>query len=125
MALETAIGDDAQDAARLAGTLSDARATTISNAIRRFGQMIAFITAHECGHSLGLVADGKMPDGLYGGDEESFPGSTSAHISLGALFPGAMNIMNPTLSFDDAIAAGSGFNLLNLAYLRERVLNNR
>ena len=35
------------------------------------------------------------------------------------------NPMNPTLSFDDAISSGSGFNLLNLAYLRERVINNQ
>ncbi|MEM7206058.1 MAG: hypothetical protein AAF628_37735 [Planctomycetota bacterium] len=119
----TPIGDDAQDAARLAGSVTDTRATTISNAIARFARAVSVIVAHECGHSMGLVQDGAMPLGLYG-DSGSFPGSSSGHINNDdSLFPGAaQNVMSPLISFSGAVNSGTGFNGLNLAYLRERVL---
>ncbi len=118
---------DGQDPARLAGTLQDPRTTTIANAIDRMAAAIAVIAAHECGHSMGLVKDGAMPTGLYGGDPVNFPGSTSGHINnSGAMFPGAaQNIMSPAIGFVGATDPGTAFNPLNLAYLRERVLYNQ
>jgi hypothetical protein len=78
------------------------------------------ITAHECGHSVGLVEDNPMPNGLYGGNA-TFPGSSPGHIRAAALFPpGAINVMTPVLSFGLTINPATAFNSLNLAYLREQ-----
>ena len=80
------------------------------------------MTAHECGHSVGLVQNGAMPVGLYGNDAVNFPGSTDGHIRTAALFPsGAINVMSPALSYSLAINPATGFNSLNKAYLREQV----
>lgn len=117
---------DGMDAQRVAGTLTnDSRQTTIQNAINRLARMVAVVTAHECGHSMGLVIDGAMPTGLYGGDVVNFPGSTSGHIRNASLFPpGSQNVMSPAISFTTANSPSTGFNTLNLAYLRERALYN-
>ena len=118
----TAIGAAAGDGGRLAGTTNDVRRTQIDVAIRDFARFCATVVAHECGHSMGLVQDGAMPVGLYGGDAANFPGSTEGHIRNTALFPaGSTNIMSPSLSYDTAIGSGTAFNRLNLAYLREQV----
>ncbi len=121
------IGGDGQDAARLAGTVNDARTTTINNAISRMARFIAVVLAHETGHSMGLVKNGAMPTGLYGGDATNFPGSNSEHIRMPtSLFPsGSVNVMSPSLNFELAQSSNTSFNTLNLAYLRERVLYNR
>ncbi|MFN9703393.1 MAG: hypothetical protein ACK595_01070, partial [Planctomycetota bacterium] len=117
-----AIGAAAGDGGRLAGTTNDARRTQIDVGIRDFARFCATVVAHECGHSMGLVQDGAMPIGLYGGDAANFPGSTEGHIRNTALFPvGSTNIMSPSLSYDTAIGSGTAFNRLNLAYLREQV----
>ena len=116
------IGATANDAGRLAGTINDGRRTQIDVAIRDFARFCATVVAHECGHSMGLVQDGAMPAGLYGGDPVNFPGSTNGHIVATPLFPaGAINVMSPSLSYSTAIAADTAFNRLNLAYLREQV----
>ena len=118
----TAIGAAAGDGGRLAGSTNDVRRTTIDVAIRDFARFCATVVAHECGHSMGLVQDGAMPVGLYGGDAANFPGSTEGHIRNTSLFPaGSTNIMSPSLSYDTAIGSGTAFNRLNLAYLREQV----
>ena len=117
-----AIGAAAGDGGRLAGTTNDARRTQIDVGIRDFARFCATVVAHECGHSMGLVQDGAMPVGLYGGDAANFPGSTEGHIRNTSLFPaGSTNIMSPSLSYDTAIGSGTAFNRLNLAYLREQV----
>jgi hypothetical protein len=121
----TPIGGVANDDSRVAGTLTDARGTTITTAIRRFARAAAVVLAHECGHSMGLVKDGAMPTGLYGGDPVNFPNSTSGHIALSALFPaGSQEVMAPSISFDAALSSSTAFNPLNLAYLRERVIQD-
>jgi hypothetical protein len=126
----TPIGNagDGMDAGRVAGTVTDGRGTTIQNAINRLARFIAVVTAHECGHSMGLVMMGPMPTGLYGGDPVNFPGSgipPSPHIRNDSLFPpGAQNVMSPAISFTSAIVSATAFNSLNLAYLRERALYN-
>lgn len=123
----TPIGGDAQDAARIAGSVTDGRATTIHNAINRFARFIAVVVAHETGHSMGLVKNGAMPAGLYGGDPTNFPGSNSEHIRMPTtVFPsGSVNVMSPALNFELAQNGHTAFNSLNLAYLRERALYNR
>jgi len=118
----TPIGNDAADDDRLNDTLNDARATAIDTAIADFARFTAVVTAHECGHSMGLVQNGAMPTGLYGNDTVNFPGSSDGHIRTAALFPaGSTNIMSPSLSYSSAVNAATAFNSLNLAYLREQV----
>jgi hypothetical protein len=118
----TPVGNDAQDGQRLLGSLNDARRNIIDGAIADLGRFLAVVTAHECGHSMGLVQNGAMPVGLYGNDPTNFPGSQDGHIRNAALFPvGSTNVMSPSLSFSAAVNAATGFNSLNLAYLREQV----
>jgi hypothetical protein len=119
----TGIGGDGNDDDRLNDVLNDSRADAIDTAIADFARFIAVVTAHECGHSMGLVQNGAMPTGLYGNDSTNFPGSSDGHIRNTALFPaGSTNIMSPSLSYTTAINASTAFNSLNLAYLREQVL---
>ncbi|MEZ5964514.1 MAG: hypothetical protein R3F56_11760 [Planctomycetota bacterium] len=122
-----AVGANAQDAGRLAGSVNDSRQTVILNAIGRMARFIAVVVAHETGHSMGLVKNGPMPTGLYGGDAANFPGSSDTHIRMPtALFPlGSINVMSPTLNFELALSSRTAFNSLNRAYLRERALYNR
>ena len=128
-----AIGDDKpDDAARLLGSLVDGRSNMIDTAIARMAKVVAVVLAHECGHSMGLVTNGAMPIGLYGADPVNFPlsgglpgGAADGHIENISLFPGgAQNIMSPAISFDAALSSSSGFNSLNLSYLREQALYN-
>ncbi|MFO1054532.1 MAG: hypothetical protein U1F36_20105 [Planctomycetota bacterium] len=123
------IGEDGQDAARLLGTLNDTRRVQIDNAIAGIARATAVVVAHECGHSLGLVANDAMPSGLYGNDPVHFPTNSAAanlHIETPTLFPaGAQNVMSPSISYDAAINSATGFNSLNLAYLRERALYDK
>jgi hypothetical protein len=117
----TPIGNDVADDDRLTGALTDARATAIDTAIADFARFTAVVTAHECGHSMGLVQNGAMPVGLYGNDTTNFPGSSDGHIRNASLFPAGTNIMSPSLSYTGAVNAATAFNRLNLAYLREQV----
>jgi hypothetical protein len=120
----TPIGNDPQDDERLNSTVTDGRADEIFAAIDDLARFCAVITAHECGHSMGLVQNGAMPLGLYGNDTTNFPGSSDGHIRTAALFPaGASNVMSPTLSYSIALNPATTFNSLNLAYLREQVFN--
>lgn len=117
----TAIGATNDDQ-RLTGSLNDARRVAIDTAIADLARFTAIVTAHECGHSMGLVVNGAMPVGLYGNDTVNFPNSSDGHISTPQLFPsGAINVMSPVLSYDGAINPASAFNSLNIAYLREQV----
>jgi hypothetical protein len=117
----TPIGNDAQDDERLNGTVTDGRGDDLFTAVDDLARFCAVITAHECGHSMGLVQDGAMPLGLYG-DNPNFPGSSPGHIRNSALFPaGSSNVMSPTLSYSIALNNATAFNSLNLAYLREQV----
>ncbi len=126
----TPIGNNASDGQRLLGTLSDSRRTQIDAAIAGIARFTAVVTAHECGHSMGLVkgtaSDPRpMPSGLYGGDSANFPGSADGHIRNTSLFPaGATNVMSPTLNYSLSLHTSTAFNSLNLAYLRERVLHD-
>ena len=102
----------------------------MANALVRLAQFAAVILAHECGHSVGLVANGVMPTGLYGAQAEAFkvfPASAAdGHIKMPpSLFPGlSENIMTPGFDFDSALAPETRFNSLNRAYLLQRVIVN-
>jgi hypothetical protein len=118
----TPVGSDGQDGDRLSGALSDGRRTAIDQAIEDLARFVAVVTAHECGHSMGLVQNGAMPAGLYGNDATNFPGSVDGHIRNTSLFPtGATNVMSPSLSYSLGVNPSTAFNTLNLAYLREQV----
>lgn len=129
----TPIGDMAGDAQRLLGVPS-ARTTQIDVAIARAARMIAVVTAHETGHSMGLVANGAMPTGLYGNKPTNFPlpnginpGAASGHIhNSPPMFPlGTTNVMSPAIAFSAAQQIPfTRFNDLNLAYLLELVIYN-
>ncbi|MEO0477873.1 MAG: hypothetical protein AAF196_00185 [Planctomycetota bacterium] len=128
------IGDDMQDAQRLAGSMNDARKTQIDTAIATVARVIAVVAAHEFGHSMGLVIDGAMPIGLYGGDRINFPlsaifvdpdAAASNHIENSAGFPGdEQNIMSPAIGIEAALDPDTRFNSLNMSYLREQALYN-
>jgi hypothetical protein len=126
----TPIGEAAGDLERLAGRLTDQRTTRIVTALAELARFAAVILAHECGHSVGLVANGPMPVGLYGNDAVHFPvypsSAADGHIKMPAsLFPGrSENVMSPAFDFESALAPETRFNTLNHAYLRERVLTN-
>jgi hypothetical protein len=113
------------DPSRLTGATNDQRASDIARAINDLARLTAVITAHECGHSMGLVQDGAMPNGLYG-NHAAFTGSSPGHIAMPAsVFPGnSLNIMSPALGYVESLDLGTKFNSLNLAYLRESVIYN-
>ena len=110
--------------------MADARSAQIDTAIANLGRAVAVVTAHECGHSMGLVVNGAMPVGLYGGDAVNFPlspgqppSNASNHIENQSLFPsGSQNVMSPAIDFASALSPNTGFNTLNRAYLREQAL---
>ncbi|MCA8975476.1 MAG: hypothetical protein KDC98_12205, partial [Planctomycetes bacterium] len=117
-----AVGADTEDRERLQGTKNDPRTTEINTAIDELARFTAVVLAHECGHSMGLVENGPMPNGLYGNDTINFPGSLDGHIRNTSLFPsGATNVMSPALSYSATLHPSTGFNSLNMAYLREQV----
>lgn len=118
------IGSVAGDDERLAGNAAGnaTRRDAIDRAIHDLARFTAIVTAHECGHSVGLVENGPMPVGLYGDDPANFPGSIDGHIRNESLFPStATNVMSPALGYSEAVDPASAFNSLNRAYLREQV----
>jgi len=117
----TPIGNQSGDDSRLTGATTDTRSSRLDSAISGLARFVAVVLAHECGHSMGLVMNGAMPVGLYGGDPVNFPGSTDGHIRTQSLFPsGGTNVMSPQLSYDLATDSHTAFNSLNIAYLREQ-----
>jgi len=104
------------------------RRDAILTAIDRLARYIAVLCSHEMGHSMGVAVNGKMPNGLYGGDNLNFPGSTSNHINMSSypdLFQSPnVNIMAPSTNFTYTNAVGTRFNRLNQAYLKEKAFYN-
>ncbi len=82
---------------------------------------LASVTAHEIGHSLGLVKPGPPPYGLLGGVEGPWVAEPldEHHIDT----PGA-NLMQSGRSFrlSEAFGDPPAFNAPNLAYLRRRLV---
>ena len=101
------------------------RQKKILRAIAIFGDALGSIMAHEAGHALGLVPEGRPSVGLFGGET----GVDYAHNIdvFGASEPSPW-LMNAGGSLDFEQLAGSGeagplrFRPLNYAYLRDRVI---
>jgi hypothetical protein len=101
------------------------RGNQIEAAIAVFGDALGSIMAHEAGHSLGLVAEGKPAVGLFGGSQ----GEAYAHnLAVDGEQPAQAWLMNAGRSLPFEALAGQGqggvlrFRPLNYAYLRDRVV---
>lgn len=83
---------------------------------------LAALASHEMGHSLGLVAPGAPPAGLFGGASEAgfvVGPSDGAHIDTAGA-----NLMQTgkSLKVADFLSSFPAFNPLNLAYLQRRIV---
>jgi hypothetical protein len=87
-----------------------ARWWTIQRAIEEWGLVIGTILAHEIGHSIGLVAPGPSPAGLFG--------DVSLHNSNSS----AAEVMAPAVGYEAMVSLPYGFRDINLAYLQQRIL---
>ena len=127
------IGQDAMDSVVLhpdferfspANTLDENRRyDDIASAVDALARSVSVILAHEIGHSIGLVANGVPPAGLFGGVTDA-PFS-SVYTNSFHLDVVGNNIMASALSFSSSLSAGStrySFNELTREYLRENVL---
>jgi hypothetical protein len=93
-----------------ATTAQRARWQTIMDAADDWATVIGIILAHEVGHSVGLVAPGPSPTGLFG--------DSSLHDS----YAGASEVMAPSVGYEAMTSLAYAFRDLDLAYLRQRVL---
>jgi len=132
----TRVGEDALDATILASgfdpkTASAAAADRYDKLkflVETLGRLAGALVAHEMGHSLGLVANGPPPHGLFGGEANAAfvnPAQTTSHhidtpgFNLMEAGPGSAG----SATFNVAqYLTPPRFNELNLAYLRGRVL---
>jgi hypothetical protein len=123
----TPIGEQPRDLALVSDeiTAETGRRAQIDRAIAVFGDVLGSIMAHEAGHALGLVAEGRPGVGLFGGSE----GDLYAHnLDVFGDPPEDKWLMNPGRSFTFEELAGEGesgplrFRPLNYAYLRDRVV---
>jgi hypothetical protein len=128
----TPIGNGADDATVLSDTFDrtsgsnttaqNDRYDAIMDVIDKMALAVSGVTAHEIGHSLGLVPDGAPPTGLFGNadDSNSFTegGNTAHHLDyLGN------DIMSPAASFTSRTRTGTDFQRFNpydINYLRNR-----
>ena len=91
-------------------------------ALDSFAMWIAATSAHEIGHSVGLVQDGAPGAGLYGGMTE-YGGANSTHINLRAYYPGlGQNLMQSSSSLDFKVNPGLRFNELAHGYLLNQII---
>lgn len=111
-----------------------ARWAVIDAGMEALARATAFIVAQETGHSIGLVSSGKLPKSLLGGG--MFGHSTGGHFDdgLGNIMSGNNSTPSPgNPSFPFAIentdmiwnrltSGGGHFTPLNLAYLRQRII---
>jgi hypothetical protein len=87
-----------------------ARWQAIMDAADDWATVIGIVLAHEIGHSVGLVAPGPAPGGLYG--------DSSLHDS----FAGATDVMAPSVGYEAMTTLDYRFRDIDLAYLRQRVV---
>jgi len=129
----TPIGEHADDRVLFSSAMADAtenpgengRRTELERAIAVLGDVLGSIMAHEAGHALGLVAEGRPGVGLFGGSE----GDLYVHnLDPFGDSPADLWLMNGGRSFTFEELAGEGnggplrFRPLNYAYLRDRVV---
>jgi hypothetical protein len=87
-----------------------ARWQTIMDAADDWCTVIGIVLAHEIGHSVGLVAPGAAPSGLFG--------DSSLHDS----YAGATEVMASSVGYEAMTTLQYAFRDIDLAYLRQRVL---
>jgi len=105
------------------------RRKVLSLALDILGTGLGALMAHEIGHSLGMVAYGPPPHGLFGSEKHaSFvvneAGCKGAHLdtegpNLMAAGPGSGNMSSIDMSY---LTTQPFFNELNMAYLQGRVV---
>jgi hypothetical protein len=132
----TPVGEHPLDATILAKGFDPGKATAaaagrynkLSFLVETLGRLTGALTAHEIGHSLGLVANGPPPHGLFGGEKNaSFVGSektTSHHIDtpgFNLMQAGPGSALNAKINMVEYLGTPR-FNELNLAYLQGRLL---
>jgi len=127
----TPVGDAPGDEAFLAPgwTVEDAdtpaqadRGQLYLLALDLLSRALGSLTAHEMGHSLGLVPNGPPPQGLFGGVAGlSF---TDHDLSGWHIDTPGLNVMQTGAVTDwtKALSERPRFNALNLAYLRRRLV---
>ncbi|MBL8752936.1 MAG: Ig-like domain-containing protein [Planctomycetes bacterium] len=93
-----------------ATTAQRARWQTVMDAADDWASVIGIILAHEVGHSIGLVAPGASPNGLFG------------DASLHDTYAGATEVMAPSVGYEAMTTLDYAFRDIDLAYLRQRVL---
>ena len=114
----TPAGSDPLDAIVLAPGFDEGTATnsqvlryrTILNAADDWATVIGIVLAHEVGHSVGLVAPGPAPRGLFGDN------------SLHNTFAGAAEVMAASVGYEAMTTLDYAFRDIDLAYLRHRIL---
>jgi len=87
-----------------------ARWQVVMDAAEDWALVIGIILAHEVGHSVGLVAPGASPSGLFGDS------------SLHDTYAGAAEVMAPSVGYEAMTSLTYQFRDIDLAYLRQRVL---
>ncbi len=87
-----------------------ARWLVVMRAIDDWAVVIGTVLAHEVGHSVGLVAPGPAPSGLFG--------DASLHNTNAS----AAEVMAPSVGYEAMITLGYNFRDINIAYLRHRIL---
>lgn len=87
-----------------------ARFTTVMNAAEDWSAAMGVILAHEVGHSIGLVAPGPMPNGLFGDS------------SLHNTYVSAAEVMSSAVGYESMATLDYQFRDIDLAYLRQRIL---
>ncbi len=89
--------------------------------VRLLSLAIAAVTAHEMGHSLGLIAPGPPPKGLLGGVDGPWVVKKQDEHHLDTAGP---NLMQTGDSFNAAelLSQTPAFSALELGYLRRRLL---
>jgi len=114
----TPVGAHPHDAAALragfdpvaATSAQRARRQTVLAAVDDWAAVVGIVLAHEIGHSVGLVAPGDAPTGLYG------------DASLHNTFAGATEVMSSTIGYESMTTLSYAFRDLDMAYLRHRTL---
>lgn len=87
-----------------------ARWQVVMDAAEDWALVIGIILAHEVGHSVGLVAPGAAPSGLFGDS------------SLHDTYAGAAEVMAPSVGYEAMTSLDYQFRDIDLAYLRQRLL---
>jgi hypothetical protein len=114
----TSAGNNPYDAAVLTASFDydsatpsqRARWNAVMSAADDWAAVIGVILAHEVGHSVGLVAPGAMPNGLFG--------DSSLHDS----YASAAEVMAPSVGYNAMTSLDYQFRDIDLAYLRMRIL---